>query len=66
MADDKNTKPPVTDPDDEENIVIDTTSPDALREAKIDEPDEIEAGRARRSGTFRGDTGTPMDEIPPS
>jgi len=41
MADDRNTDSRVTDPDDEENIVIDTTSTEPLREAKIEEP-EIE------------------------
>jgi hypothetical protein len=41
MADDRNTDARVTDPDDEENIVIDTTSTEPLREAKIEEP-EIE------------------------
>ncbi|MDQ3674449.1 MAG: hypothetical protein M3365_08750 [Gemmatimonadota bacterium] len=35
MADDRNTNPPSTDPNDEENIVIDTTSTEPLREAQI-------------------------------
>lgn len=40
MADERNTNPSQTDPDDEENIVIDTTSPEPLREAIIEEPDD--------------------------
>jgi hypothetical protein len=43
MADDRNTDSRITDPDDEENIVIDTTSTEPLREAKIEEP-EIDSG----------------------
>jgi len=39
MADDRNTEPRVEDPDDPENIVIDTTSTEPLREAKIEEPE---------------------------
>lgn len=39
MADDRNTDARLTDPDDEENIVIDTTSTEPLREAKIEEPE---------------------------
>lgn len=45
MADDKNLNSPVTDPEDEENIVIDTTSTEPLRDAKIEDPDELAAGR---------------------
>lgn len=45
MADDQNTNPPSTDPDDEENIVIDTTSTEPLRNAKIEEPTEDESFR---------------------
>ena len=48
MADERNTNPPSTDPDDEENIVIDTTSTEPLRNAKIEEPDEAEALRDPR------------------
>jgi len=39
MANDRNADPRITDPDDEENIVIDTTSTEPLREAKIEEPE---------------------------
>ena len=39
MADDRNPDPPVTDPEDEENIVIDTTSTEPLREAIIEPPE---------------------------
>jgi hypothetical protein len=39
MADDRNIDSRVTDPDDEENVVIDTTSTEPLREAKIEEPE---------------------------
>jgi hypothetical protein len=39
MADDRSTDSRITDPDDEENIVIDTTSTEPLREAKIEEPE---------------------------
>jgi hypothetical protein len=39
MADDRNTDERVTDPDDDENIVIDTTSTEPLRDAKIEEPE---------------------------
>ena len=42
MADEQDKNPPSTDPDDEENIVIDTTSTEPLRNAKIEEPDESE------------------------
>jgi hypothetical protein len=47
MADEKNTNPPSTDLDDEENVVIDTTSTEPLRDAKIEEPTEAEAGSVR-------------------
>jgi Tfp pilus assembly protein FimV len=47
MADEKNTNPPSTDPDDEENVVIDTTSTEPLRNAKIEEPTEAEADSVR-------------------
>lgn len=53
MADDKNTNSPVTDPDDEENIVIDTTSTEPLRESLI-EPTEADSSRDSRSGGNRG------------
>jgi hypothetical protein len=43
MADEQDTNPPSTDPDDEENIVIDTTSTEPLRNAKIEEPSESES-----------------------
>jgi hypothetical protein len=39
MADERNTNPRLSDPDDEENIVIDTTSTEPLREAAIEEPE---------------------------
>ena len=48
MADDRTPDSPITDPDDEENIVIDTTSTEPLREALI-EPDE--SGSSHDSGT---------------
>jgi hypothetical protein len=43
MADEHDTNPPSTDPDDEENILIDTTSTEPLRNAKIEEPSESES-----------------------
>ena len=55
MADERNTNPPSTDPDDEENVVIDTTSAEPLRNAKIEEPTEAEDVRDPNStGTERG------------
>ena len=53
MADDKNANSPVTDPDDEENIVIDTTSTEPLRESLI-EPTEADSSRDLYSGANRG------------
>jgi len=53
MADDRNTDPRVTDPDDEENIVIDTTSTEPLREAKIEEP-EVDSPRDADTRGNRG------------
>ncbi len=54
MADEKNLNPPSTDPDDEENIIIDTTSSEPLRNAEIEEPDDAEAFRDPNStGTDR-------------
>lgn len=50
MADDKNINSPVSDPDDEENIVIDTTSTEPLRNAKIEEPTESDSTRDSDSG----------------
>jgi hypothetical protein len=47
MADEKITNPPSTDPDDEENVVIDTTSTEPLRNAKIEEPTEAEVDSVR-------------------
>jgi hypothetical protein len=54
MADDRNTDSRVTDPDDEENIVIDTTSTEPLREAKIEEPeiDSRDADSRTNPGIF--------------
>jgi hypothetical protein len=53
MADDRNTDSRVTDPDDEENIVIDTTSTEPLREAKIEEPEiERDVDSRTRPGIF--------------
>ena len=50
MADDRNTDPRLTDPDDEENMVIDTTSTEPLREAKIEEPEvDPDDGNPRRT-----------------
>lgn len=43
MDDERDTNPPSADPDDEENIVIDTTSTEPLRNAKIEEPSESES-----------------------
>jgi hypothetical protein len=74
MADDKNTNPPVSDPEDEENVVIDTTSTEPLRNAKIEEPpdedaasDEISSDADR--GTFRapkfGSAGSGGAELEP-
>lgn len=54
MADEKDTNPPVSDPDDEENIVIDTTSTEPLRNAKIEEPSEPEASDSNPELTERG------------
>ena len=48
MADDRGTNSPLTDPDDEENIVIDTTSTEPLREAQI-KPEEDESTRDSRT-----------------
>jgi hypothetical protein len=63
MADDRNTKPPVSEPDDEENVVIDTTSAEPLREATLDEGEQPEAVRDSTSrGTKRDESGTLKDE----
>jgi len=58
MADDRENVP-LTDPDDEENIVIDTTSTEPLREAIIEEPEPAESdstsdsdSESRRRGFF--------------
>ena len=58
MADDRENVP-LTDPDDEENIVIDTTSTEPLREAIIEEPERAESdstsdsdSESRRRGIF--------------
>ena len=53
MADDRNTNQPVTDPEDEENIVIDTTSTEPLREAII-EPPETDSRREFEKSSDRG------------
>ncbi|HEU4747309.1 MAG TPA: hypothetical protein VFS56_02325 [Gemmatimonadaceae bacterium] len=53
MADDKNTNPPNLDPEDEENIVIDTTSTEPLREAQI-EPTESEKRKFEAENPDRG------------
>lgn len=54
MADDKDTNPPVSEPDDEENIVIDTTSTEPLRNAKIEEPAKPDSARDPNADTERG------------
>lgn len=48
MADDRNANSPILDPDDEENIVIDTTSTEPLREAQI-KPVESDSDPENRS-----------------
>lgn len=50
MANDRNNEP-LTDPEDPENIVIDTTSTEPLREATIEEPVEPDSTREEDSGT---------------
>ena len=53
MADDRNPSTPSTDPNDEENIMIDTTSTEPLREAII-EPEEADSSRDFYEGGNRG------------
>lgn len=48
MADERENVP-LTDPDDEENIVIDTTSTEPLREAIIEDPEPAESDSPRDS-----------------
>ena len=71
MADDRNTEP-FSDPDDEENIVIDTTSTEPLREAIIEEPesdttrdDQSEDGRGRFTSPRFGAAGSGGAELEP-
>ena len=71
MADDRDTEP-LTDPDDEENIVIDTTSTEPLREAIIEEPesestrdDRFENDRGRFTSPRFGSAGSGGAELEP-
>lgn len=57
MADDRGNEP-LTDPDDEENIVIDTTSTEPLREAIIEEPAESDSDREDQLSNVSGPEGT--------
>jgi hypothetical protein len=52
MADDRITNP-LTDPEDEENMVVDTTSTEPLREAVI-EPPETDSRREFEKSSDRG------------
>ena len=56
MADDRD-KVPLTDPDDPENVVIDTTSTEPLREAIIEEPAESDSTRGSDSDPESADRG---------
>jgi len=53
MAHDRNADSPILDPDDEENIVIDTTSTEPLREAQI-EPSEADRREFEAENPDRG------------
>ncbi|HWL38855.1 MAG TPA: hypothetical protein VNO75_01360 [Gemmatimonadaceae bacterium] len=69
MADERNTNPPVSDPDDEENVVIDTTSTEPLRNAQIEEPEENtsdpKTDRARFVSPRFGSAGSGGAELEP-
>lgn len=61
MADNRNASSPLSDPADEENVVIDTTSTEPLRNAKIEEPAESDSARDSNSGAKdRGTFTAPM------
>jgi hypothetical protein len=68
MADDRNPDSPISEPDDEENVVIDTTSPEPLREAKIEEPESTSdrtADRGKFTAPRFGSAGSGGAELEP-
>jgi len=54
MADDRDPNSPILDPDDEENIVIDTTSTEPLREAQIKPTESDSSGDPGSGDADRG------------